>query len=56
MIVSVASHALKYLLLVIDSRTDGRWAGKAFFMFYVEICGDLVRLFLYTSFFVIVCS
>jgi E3 ubiquitin-protein ligase synoviolin len=55
MAVLVCSLFLKYLLLVIDNRLEGRWANKSTWMFYLEFTSDLVRLFLYVIFFGALC-
>lgn len=47
---------LKYALLCIDSSMEGRWENKSAWMFFLEFIADLVRLFLYLLFFMIICT
>lgn len=57
--VFLASTWFKYVLLVLDARWESRgqhWAAKTTWMFYLELCADLLRLFLYLVFFAIVCA
>jgi len=57
--VGLASSFCKYMLLVLDSRWEARgqhWNNKNTWMFYMELCADLVRLCLYLLFFLIICN
>ncbi len=53
--VVVCSLALKYVLLLIDNRMEGRWVNRSTWMFYLEFTADLIRLFCYICFFVLIC-
>jgi hypothetical protein len=52
--VTVASTVLKFALIAVDVRMEGRWAGKSACLFYVEFGADFLRLMLYLAFFLIV--
>ena len=34
----------KYFVTLVDRATDGNWQGKGAFVFYLELCADLVHL------------
>jgi len=51
--VSVVAMMIKYLLLMIDHRLQGRWERKSTFLFYLEFSVDLLRLFLFLIFFMV---
>ncbi len=50
----VLSTAAKYALAVVDAALEGRWAGKGTYVFYLELVTDMLHLFVYLVFFVIV--
>lgn len=52
--VIIVSTALKYVLVSIDNRMQGRWANKSSYLFYLEFLTELTRLFLYLVFFMVV--
>jgi len=57
--VQLASTFFKYLLLLYDTRQESRgqhWTSKNAWMFYLEFTADLVRLFLYLIFFLLICT
>ena len=58
LILTVAAIAtfLRYVLLVIDVRMQGRWLNKSHYVFYLEFASSLCRLFLYLLFFMIICT
>ncbi|XXQ35407.1 RING-type E3 ubiquitin transferase [Plasmodiophora brassicae] len=56
LLVSLFTLTIKYGILWYDMRSDHMWEAKPVVTFYVDLTSDLLRLFLYTSFFVIVCS
>lgn len=45
---------LKYILSMVDSAMEGRWDGKGTYVFYLELLTDMLHLFVYCIFFVIV--
>lgn len=53
--VSVVTTFFKYILLVVEARLEGRFTNKSTYMFYLEFTADLLRLFLYLMFFLIIC-
>ena len=53
--VLVCSLSLKFMLLLIDQRLEGRWVNRSAWMFYLELSSDLIRLFLYMLFFTLIC-
>ena len=44
----------KYFVTLVDRATDGNWQGKGAFVFYLELCADLVHLCVYVAFFSII--
>jgi hypothetical protein len=44
----------KYLLSMADAALEGRWDGKGSAVFYLELLKDMLHLFVYCIFFVIV--
>lgn len=50
----VLSTAGKYTLAMIDAAMEGRWASKGTYVFYLELVTDMLHLFVYLIFFVIV--
>ncbi|XRB01972.1 ubiquitin-protein ligase [Pycnococcus provasolii] len=50
----VVATAVKYAMGVIDSMTGGRWESKGIYVFYLELITDLLHLFVYLVFFLIV--
>lgn len=53
---TAAATLLKYLLSMLDSAMEGRWEGKGTYVFYLELLKDMMHLFVYCIFFVIVFS
>lgn len=51
---SILSTAGKYALTMIDAAMDGQWEQKGTYVFYLELTTDLLHLFVYLVFFVIV--
>lgn len=45
----------KYLLTLNDARLNGQWHNKSVWMFYLDFTTELIRLFLYLIFGLIVC-
>jgi hypothetical protein len=50
----VLSTAGKYTLAMIDAAMEGRWASKGTYVFYLELVTDILHLFVYLIFFIIV--
>ncbi|KAK9804312.1 hypothetical protein WJX72_006270 [[Myrmecia] bisecta] len=50
----VVSTFLKYALSVFDNYMEGRWENKGVFVFYLELVTDMLHLFVYMVFFIIV--
>ncbi|MDA9098646.1 hypothetical protein N9L76_06905 [bacterium] len=46
--------AVKYVIAQVDSYLDGRWDGKGTCVFYLELMTDLLHLFVYFVFFLII--
>ena len=46
--------AAKYVITQVDTRMDGRWDGKGTCVFYLELITDLLHLFVYFVFFLII--
>jgi len=44
----------KYFVTIVDRAMDGNWQGKGAFVFYLELCADLVHLCVYVAFFSII--
>ena len=44
----------KYFVTLVDRAMDGNWQGKGAFVFYLELCADLVHLCVYVAFFSII--
>jgi E3 ubiquitin-protein ligase synoviolin len=53
---TAAATLLKYLLSMLDAAMEGRWEGKGTYVFYLELLKDMMHLFVYCIFFVIVFS
>lgn len=53
---TAAATLLKYLLSMLDTAMEGRWEGKGTYVFYLELLKDMMHLFVYCIFFVIVFS
>ncbi len=51
---AILSTACKYALSVVDAALEGRWEGKGTYVFYLELTTDMLHLFVYLVFFVIV--
>ena len=51
---AILSTAGKYALSVVDAALEGRWEGKGTYVFYLELITDMLHLFVYLVFFVIV--
>ena len=50
----VVSVFIKYSLSVIDNYMEGRWENKGVYVFYLELITDMLHLFVYLIFFIIV--
>ncbi|KAK3283990.1 hypothetical protein CYMTET_8333 [Cymbomonas tetramitiformis] len=48
------STFLKYGLYVVDMIMEGRWENKGVYVFYLELVTDLLHLFVYLAFFLII--
>jgi E3 ubiquitin-protein ligase synoviolin len=51
---AAAATFLKYILSMLDAAMEGRWDGKGTYVFYLELLTDMLHLFVYCIFFVIV--
>lgn len=51
---AAAATFLKYILSMVDAAMEGRWDGKGTYVFYLELMTDMLHLFVYCIFFVIV--
>ena len=51
---AIISTFLKYTLSMIDAWLEGRWEHKGVYVFYLELLTDMLHLFVYLVFFVIV--
>lgn len=51
---AIISTFLKYTLSMIDAWLEGRWEQKGVYVFYLELLTDMLHLFVYLVFFVIV--
>lgn len=51
---SIVATFGKYALSMADAALEGRWEGKGLFVFYLELLTDMLHLFVYCIFFVIV--
>lgn len=51
---AAAATFLKYVLSMLDAAMEGRWDGKGTYVFYLELLTDMLHLFVYCIFFVIV--
>jgi len=57
LLLSLVVLALQYAILVVDTTFfEGQWDLKPVFTFYVDVTSDLIRLFLYSSFFIVIGS
>lgn len=52
----VFRYALKYALSMVALCMEGRWESKGTYVFYLELMIDMLHLFVYVVFFVIVMS
>ena len=50
----VCATSARYLITAVDNWMDGRWDNKGTFVFYLELVTDLVHLFVYFAFFLII--
>lgn len=50
----VVATSCKYLIFAIDTWREGRWDEKGTYVFYLELVTDLLHLFVYFCFFVII--
>ncbi|GFR51085.1 hypothetical protein Agub_g13411 [Astrephomene gubernaculifera] len=53
---TIVRYALKYGMSMVDLAMDGNWTAKGTAVFYLELIADLLHLFVYSTFFVIVFS
>ena len=51
---SIVKFFLKYVMSMIDLRLEGRWESKSTYVFYLELVTDLLHLFVYCVFFLLV--
>mmetsp|Transcript_27323 Transcript_27323/g.59737 ORF Transcript_27323/g.59737 Transcript_27323/m.59737 type:complete len:775 (+) Transcript_27323:147-2471(+) len=51
---NIIRYFLKYVMSMIDMYLEGRWESKGTYVFYLELITDLLHLFVYCVFFVIV--
>jgi hypothetical protein len=51
---SNAATLIKYILSMVDSHLEGRWEGKGTYVFYLDLVTDMLHLFVYCIFFIIV--
>ncbi len=51
---AIISTFLKYTLSMVDAWLEGRWEHKGVYVFYLELLTDMLHLFVYLVFFVIV--
>ncbi|GBG60630.1 hypothetical protein CBR_g8650 [Chara braunii] len=51
---STVATCLKYVLYTIDVVMEGQWDNKAVYVFYLELVRDLLHLFVYLLFFLII--
>ena len=52
----VTSAFFKYMLSMFDAYMEGRWEHKGVYVFYLELLTDMLHLFVYVVFFIIVFS
>ena len=50
----VVATSCKYLIFAIDTWREGRWDEKGTYVFYLELVTDLLHLFVYFCFFIII--
>lgn len=50
----VVSTFIKYLLASVDAAMEGGWEQKGVYVFYLELLTDMLHLFVYLVFFIIV--
>ncbi|KAF5838890.1 hypothetical protein DUNSADRAFT_1980 [Dunaliella salina] len=50
----VCRHGLKYLMSMVDLMMDGGWESKGIYVFYLQLITDVLHLFVYVIFFIIV--
>lgn len=53
---NVIRYALKYCMSIVDMSLEGRWESKSIYVFYLELVTDLLHLFVYCIFFLLVYS
>uniref|UniRef100_A0A061R0D6 RING-type E3 ubiquitin transferase n=1 Tax=Tetraselmis sp. GSL018 TaxID=582737 RepID=A0A061R0D6_9CHLO len=51
---AIVSAALKYAFIGVDTMLEGRWESKGVYVFYLELITDMLHLFVYLLFFIIV--
>ena len=52
----IAQYFLKYVMSMVDVHMEGRWESKSTYVFYLELVTDLLHLFVYCVFFLLVFS
>uniref|UniRef100_A0A7S1TGM3 RING-type E3 ubiquitin transferase n=2 Tax=Compsopogon caeruleus TaxID=31354 RepID=A0A7S1TGM3_9RHOD len=52
--ITISWNAVRYILLLIDLKMDGRWDDRSTFSFYAELVADVSQLLVYMAFFVYV--
>ena len=50
----VVTTGVKYLIFLVDGWLDGRWDNKGTYVFYLDLVTDLLHLFVYLVFFLII--
>lgn len=51
---TVVRYFLKYAMSIVDLWLEGRWEAKGTYVFYLELISDMLHLFVYVVFFMIV--
>jgi len=51
---TTASTIVKYAMFAADMAVDGRWESKGLYVFYLELVTDLLHIFVYLVFFLII--
>ena len=51
---SIIKFFLKYVMSMVDVHMEGRWETKSTYVFYLELVTDLLHLFVYCVFFLLV--
>lgn len=54
MYLSLAATFIRYLLHLVDMRVNGTWTNKSTYVFYLELLTEVIKLFVYLIFFMII--